>query len=118
VKPLIKDIKIFSPGKKDEGNLLESTWQAMVAGVVSIFENKRKEQVGTQIPLSGRFSNPSAGIWRSVGYLLRNAFIRALSPSLSNSVGFEDVTGGKKSGITPQDAKKAEARSKQEDKTK
>ncbi len=114
VKPLLKDVKIFSPGKKDEGGLLSSAWQLMVAGVVTIFENRKKEQVATQIPLAGKFSNPSAGVWKSVGYLLRNAFVQALSPSLSHSVGFQDVTGGKKSGITPKDEKKAEKKTKKE----
>ncbi|MDB5048741.1 MAG: hypothetical protein JWO30_1812 [Fibrobacteres bacterium] len=118
VKPLAKDVRIFSPGKKDEGGILESAWEALVAGVVNIFENKRKDQVATQIPLSGKFSNPTAGIWRSVGYLLRNAFIQALRPNLSHSVGFEDVTGGKESGITPKDEKKAKAKAEAEDKAK
>jgi hypothetical protein len=112
VKPLVKDLKIFSPGKKDEGGVLETIWEAMVAGVANIMENKEKEQVATQIPLSGRFSNPEAGIWRSVGYLLRNAFVRALRPNLAHSVGFEDVTGGKKSGIDAKDARKIEAEKK------
>jgi hypothetical protein len=99
VKPILKDVKIFSPGKKDEGGLLESMWEALVAGVTNIMENKPKQQVATQIPISGQFSNPNAGIWPSVGYLLRNAFIRALRPSLTHGIGFEDVTGGKKTGI-------------------
>lgn len=109
VKPLVKDLRIFSPGDKDEGGVLESIWEAMVAGVANIMENKEKDQVATQVPLSGRFSNPEAGVWRSVGYLLRNAFVRALRPSLSHSVGFEDVTGGKKSGIDAKDEKAIEA---------
>jgi hypothetical protein len=107
VKPLLKDVKIFSPGEKDEGGPISSAWQALVAGVVSVFENKKKEQVATQVPLEGKFSHPSAGVWKSVGYLLRNAFIEALRPSLAHSVGFQDVTGGKKTGITATDAKKA-----------
>jgi hypothetical protein len=114
VKPLMKDMKIFSPGKKDEGGFLESTWEAMVAGVTNIFENKEKDQVATQVPLSGRFSNPEAGIWPSVGQLLRNAFISALRPSLTHSVGFEDVTGGKQSGIDKKDAEKAKEKAKKE----
>jgi uncharacterized protein DUF748 len=114
VKPLVKDLRIFSPGDKDEGGVLETVWEAMVAGVANIMENKEKEQVATQVPLSGRFSDPKAGIWRSVGYLLRNAFVRALRPSLAHSVGFEDVTGGKKSGIDAKDARKIEAEKKTE----
>jgi hypothetical protein len=114
VKPLAKDVKIFSPGKKDEGGVLESLWEATVAGVTGIMKNREKDQVATQIPLSGNFSNPHAGIWPSVGALLRNAFIQALRPNLSHSVGFEDVTAGKKSGIDPKDAAASERRERQD----
>jgi hypothetical protein len=102
VKPLLKDVKIFSPGKEEDRGLLKTAWEALVAGVVTVFENhekeeggSRKDQVGTQIPLSGKFSNPNAGIMASVGALLRNAFIRALRPDLAHTVGFKDVSGGK-----------------------
>lgn len=101
VKPILKDVKIFSPGKKDEGGLLQSAWEALVGGVENVLENKQKDQLATQVPLAGRFQDPRAGIWASVGYLLRNGFIRALSPSLTHSIDFGDVTGGKKQGITP-----------------
>jgi hypothetical protein len=114
VKPILKDVKIFSPGKKDEGGLLQSAWEALVAGVENVLKNKPKDQLATQVPLSGKFSNPSAGIWASVGNLLRNGFIQALRPSLTHSVDFGDVTGGKKQGITPKDAKKAEEKAKSE----
>ena len=114
VKPILKDVRIFSPGKKDEGGLLESAWEALVGGVEQLLENKEKDQLATQVPMSGRFKNPSAGIWASVGYLLRNGFIRALSPSLTHSISFGGVTDGKKEGITPEQAKKAEAKAKDE----
>lgn len=114
VKPILKDVRIFSPGKKNEGGLLESTWQALVGGVEEVLENKQKHQLATQIPLAGKFKNPSAGIWASVGSLLRNGFIRALSPSLTHSVSFMDVSGGRDAGITPKDAKKAEEKAKKE----
>ncbi|MEO6097892.1 MAG: DUF748 domain-containing protein [Fibrobacteria bacterium] len=107
VKPLLKDVKIFSPEDNDEGGLLESMWEAVVAGVTNVMENKEKDQVATQIPLEGKFSDPNAGIWTAVGSLLRNAFIRALRPNLTHGIGFEDVTGGRKSGIKPSEAKKA-----------
>jgi hypothetical protein len=114
VKPILKDVKIFSPGKKDEGDLLESAWEAVVGGVENLLENKPKDQLATQVPLTGKFKNPSAGIWASVGNLLRNGFIRALSPSLTHSIDFGDVTGGKKQGITPKQAKQAEEKAKAE----
>jgi hypothetical protein len=114
VKPILKDVKIFSPGKKDEGGVLQSAWEAVVGGVENILENKQKDQLATQVPLAGKFKDPSAGIWASVGYLLRNGFIRALSPALTHSIDFGDVTGGKKQGITPTEAKKDEEKAKAE----
>jgi hypothetical protein len=95
VKPLAKDLKVFSPRDKDEGGLLQSAWEALVAGVAAVLENPEKERVATQIPLSGSLKNPEAGIWPTVGQLLRNAFISALQPSLTHAVGFEDVADEK-----------------------
>lgn len=114
VKPILKNVRIFSPGKKDEGGILETAWEALVAGVENILENKPKDQLASQVPLSGRFSDPSAGIWASVWSLLRNGFVRALRPNLSHEVDFGDVTGGKKQGITPAEAEKAKEKAKAE----
>lgn len=114
VKPILKDVKIFSPGKKDEGGLLQSAWEALVGGAENLLENKHKDQLATQVPLAGEFQDPSAGIWASVGYLLRNGFIRALSPALTHSIDFGDVTGRKKQGITPEEAKQNEKQAEEE----
>lgn len=113
VKPILKDVKIFPPSKKDEG-FLQSAWEALVGGVEEVLENKSKHQLATEVPLAGKFKNPRAGIWASVGYLLRNGFVRALSPSLTHSVNFSDVSGGKAGGITPKEAQKAEEKAKKE----
>jgi len=92
-KPMVKDLKVFSPGDKDEGGLLESAWEALVAGVGAVLENPEEKRVATQIPLSGSLENPEAGIWPTVGQLLRNAFIAALQPSLTHAIRFKDVAG-------------------------
>jgi hypothetical protein len=113
VKPILKDVQIAPPDKKDAG-LLHSAWDALVGGAEEVLENKSKHQLATEVPLAGKFKNPRAGLWASVGYLLRNGFIRALSPSLTHSIQFGDVSGGKAGGITPKEARKAEEKAKQE----
>ncbi len=90
VKPLAKNVEILDL-EKDKGNPLQVLWEALVAGVEKVLENPPKSQVGTQIPISGTFSDPKAGIWPTIGALLRNAFIRALRPQLNNSVDIQDV---------------------------
>jgi hypothetical protein len=84
-KPLMRDLKILEP-EKDDSNPLRLAWEALVAGVSEIFENQPKEQVGTQIPFSGTIEGPNPDIWRTVSALLRNAFIRALRPSLEGTI--------------------------------
>jgi hypothetical protein len=88
LKPLTKDLDILSL-KKDSKNPVRLAWEAVVAGVGQLFENQPKAQVGTQIPFSGKYSDPNPDVWKTVGYLLRNAFIRALHPDLNNSIQFE-----------------------------
>ncbi len=88
VKPLTKDLKILDLGS-DEGGLLSTAWEAVVAGVTQLLENPPEEQVGTKIPFRGTFADPEAEIWSTISYLLRNAFIRALQPGIENSIQLE-----------------------------
>lgn len=96
VKPIIRDMKILNL-KEDKKNPAKLFWEAMVAGVKEVLENHKENQVATQVPFSGSFSNPKAGVWPSVGALLRNAFVRALRPSLSRSIDIKTLGGLKKS---------------------
>lgn len=102
VKPMMKDLKVLNLEDEEEG-LLKLMWEAIVAGVTEVLENQPKEQVATQIPIQGKFSDPKAGIWRTVGWLFRNAFLQALKPSFSNTIGIGDVKGGKPAGKSKPD---------------
>lgn len=93
VKPMMKDLKILDLEDEEEG-MLKMMWEAVVAGVSEVLENQPKGQTATQIPIEGKFSDPKAGIWPSVGFLLRNAFLQALRPSLSHSIELGDIKKG------------------------
>lgn len=93
VKPLMRDLKILDREDAEDGPL-KLMWEAVVAGITEVFENQPKDQTATQIPLAGSFANPEAGIWPSVGSLLRNAFLQALRPSLDRSIALGDVKTG------------------------
>ena len=88
IKPLTKDLDILSL-KHDSKNPLRLAWEAVAGGVGQVFENQPKAQVGTQIPFAGSFSDPNPEILKTVGALLRNAFVRALHPDLNHSIKFE-----------------------------
>jgi hypothetical protein len=112
VKPLMKDLKILDSDDADDGPL-KLMWEAAVAGVTELLENQPKDQTATQIPLAGSFENPKAGIWPTVGSLLRNAFLQALRPSLDRTIALGDVKPGKGKGAQG-DAKEIEREKKKE----
>jgi len=96
VKPLFRDLKVFSVTEdlKDK-NVLEYFWQALVGGMTSVLKNWSRDQFGTLIPFSGDTTQATrADIFRTVGNILRNAFIRAYLPRLEESQQFEGIEFG------------------------
>jgi hypothetical protein len=86
VKPIIKDFKT-----KKEGDLGEIVWENIVQGISKLLENWKKEQVATKVPIEGKFENPQAGLWTAINYVLRNAFVYALKPSIDNDINIGKV---------------------------
>lgn len=87
-KPLTKNLRILDPDG-DEGGVLGTAWEALVAGVAKLLENPPEEQVGTIIRFRGTFDRAQTDPWSTVAWLLRNAFIRALQPGIENSIRLE-----------------------------
>jgi hypothetical protein len=89
VKPLLRDVDILDL-KKDSKNPVQLAWEAMAGAVAEIFENQPREQVATRVEFSGRVDAPDADIWKTVGNLLRNAFVRALRPGVEDRIRLKD----------------------------
>jgi hypothetical protein len=93
VKPLFRDLKIFSLREdiKDE-NVLQVFWQALVGATTSLLKNRPRDQFGTMIPFSGNLSTTTnADILATLGNIFRNAFVRAYLPRLED--GGESIEG-------------------------
>jgi hypothetical protein len=93
VKPLFRDLKVFSPAQDvREDNVLQFFWQALVGAVTTVFKNHPRNQFGTLIPFSGEVSGTtSTDILATLGNVLRNAFVRAYLPRLES--GQQEVDG-------------------------
>jgi hypothetical protein len=90
LKPILENPEFFRPEESASGPFRKA-WEAMVAFAAKLFENRTENQVATQIPLSGEFENPRAGILPALVNLLRNAFVAAFAHSLEGSVSLRDV---------------------------
>lgn len=93
-KPVVKDMIL---DKTRGGNVGKEALAVVASAVKWLIENKRKDQIATKIPIEGTFEDKDVGVWAAVGGILKNAYIKALSPSL-DGVGakLKDVSKVKK----------------------
>ena len=86
VKPLFRDLKIFSLRQDIKNdNVLEFFWSAILGVTTGVLKNHPRDQFGTLIPFHGSAEGQtSTDILATIGNVLRNAFIRAYLPRLQN----------------------------------
>ena len=90
VKPLFKDMKIYS-GQQEEGKpVLRKMYEGVVGGVAKLLENRRREQVATKAEVSGRIDNPNVSPVDVVIRLVQNAFFKAILPGFDMEVAKAD----------------------------
>ncbi len=89
VKPLLDDLVIVDLEEKE--GVLKKFWEMIVAGAVDLFKNHPKDRLGTKIPFTGEIQGTNVDIFATVGNLLKNGFVRALSPSIDTTISPEDL---------------------------
>lgn len=90
VKPFIKDFEV-KQNDKEEG-FLKKAWEKVVDVSMDILENKKSDNVASNIPVSGNFENNNVSVWEAISQVLVNAFIEALKPTFENNINIKDVT--------------------------
>jgi hypothetical protein len=91
VKPVLKDLDVLGPEDRKE-SVLHKMWEALVGTVAEVLTNPKEEQVATKVKFSGKLSKPQLSTWYAVIDLLRNAFIRAITPAIDNEVNIGTVS--------------------------
>jgi hypothetical protein len=87
VKPFLHDLRVTGSKKDEDKKLGAKLKEAVVEVVAGLMENDKTENVATRVPFEGKFEDPAVGVWQAVLTVLRNAFVKALSPRLDRSVG-------------------------------
>ncbi|MFL6199567.1 MAG: DUF748 domain-containing protein [Thermoanaerobaculia bacterium] len=80
VKPLFKDIKVYSREQDKKKPVLKKLYEKIVGGLSHILENKPREQVATVADVSGTIEDPDTGAWPIIVRLVSNAFVKAILP--------------------------------------
>ena len=85
---------ILEPEKENE-NLPGKVWEGITGAITEIFENQRKDQIATEVPLKGDVHKMKTGVWVGIWNVFSNAFVRGFRNQLDYSIG-EDRQKGKK----------------------
>jgi len=128
VKPLLKDMDVLGRDDRDD-NIFRKLWEGFVGVTGQVVENLKEDQVATKIPFKGNVKDPQANIWYTITYVLQNAFIHAIQPSIDHEINiaavekqkpekktFLERVFGKKDDETNDDGKGDEERKKDRDK--
>ena len=87
LKPLLIDTKLI--GKED--GFLETLWEDFIGFFKFAFKNQRTDTLATEIPISGDLNNIEAGVWPTIGGILKNAWIKAFKGETDGSIEFQDA---------------------------
>lgn len=86
VKPLLNDLDIVN--KPEDGSVFRKAWEGFIAGTAKLFQNRKTDNVGTKIPISGDLKSPDFKVLPTLLALGRNAFIKALRPHIDHEISF------------------------------
>lgn len=90
VKPIIKDLNVRGIEDRND-SFWQKAWEGIVGAAGVILRNPDEEQVATKLPIEGTFDNTHSDTWQAIIFLLRNAFIQALQPSIDAEINIESV---------------------------
>lgn len=87
LKPILTNLDFIGIQDKND-SLLQKIWERGVALSAKFLMNTRDGQLATKIPIEGRLDDPHVNLSAAFAGLLRNAFFKALRPSLDDIISF------------------------------
>jgi hypothetical protein len=78
VKTILKDLDVL--GDDEQKGLRQKLYEGLVGSIATILRNQPRDQVATELSLSGPLENPDASTLEIVGGIIRNAFFKAVLP--------------------------------------
>ncbi len=90
LKPIIHNLDFIGNADATD-SIFQKIWERIVAGLFTILTNSRNDQVATVIPFEGRLDDPHVRTGTAIIGILRNAFTKAVTPSLENIIDLKSV---------------------------
>jgi len=82
VKPLFKDMKVVDlRSPQEKRGFFHKRYVAGVKAASKVLKNRPRQEVATQVDISGTMENPQASTMQIIGNLIKNAFFKAILPA-------------------------------------
>jgi hypothetical protein len=80
IKPLFKDLKIYSKEQDKSKSVARKMYERVVGGVAKVLKNRPRDEVATKAEVVGRIDDPKVGTVAALLKLVQNAFFKAILP--------------------------------------
>jgi hypothetical protein len=80
VKPLFYEMDVYDRRQDKEKSLFRKLYEGIIGGLSMLLQNTPRDEVATNITVSGKLSNPQTSTWETVLGLVQNAFFKAILP--------------------------------------
>jgi hypothetical protein len=77
-KTMLKDLDVLGPD--EQKGLREKLYEGLVGGLATVLRNQPRDQVATEVDLSGPLENPNSNTLEIVLGMVENAFFKAVLP--------------------------------------
>lgn len=88
VKPIIQDLKLVN-WQRDKKRPLQLVWESIAGVVLELFENQRKDQFATKVPMRGDLSDPKTKILPTITNIFKNAFFQAFKKDVDDTISLD-----------------------------
>jgi len=82
VKTIFKDLDVLGPDEQQ--GVRQKLYEGLVGGIATLLKNQPRDQVATEVSLSGPLENPHASTLGIVGGIIENAFFKAVLPGFKH----------------------------------
>ncbi|MGB3584965.1 MAG: DUF748 domain-containing protein [Tunicatimonas sp.] len=87
IKPFFENLDVFDLRKdvvEDDSGFFQKVWEAIAGLGAEAFENQKKDQIATEVPIEGSLESPSPDVPVTIWNIFRNAFIDAIEKNFES----------------------------------
>jgi uncharacterized protein DUF748 len=99
-KPMLENVQFLSLEEVPKENPVKSLWQGTLQLAAELLENQPRKQLAAEVPFSGTIAGGKTDLVAAITSVLRNAFVRAFTHSIEDTISLKDVKEGEPSGDT------------------